>query len=318
MDEKDARTWIVVGIDGSPQARNALRWSVWLAPLLDAQIAVVHGTGLLDHLDDEGGELAPAHEHLAAIRATVERDWCGVGIPGRPVHVDVRERPAVDAVLAAAEERDASLVVLGTRGAGIAPAQALGSTALQVLRRLAGRSRPALVVPDPADCPSVEVRRLVVGVDGSTASLSALAWAADLAALTGASCEVVATIEDAPWVPLGPSAAVTAEGETDAPRRLRRLARDWCQPLRAAELQHRVTIVRGAPAPTLVRVARMLAADLLVVGSSGAGASGNPLLGSVSRRVAHDAGRPVAVVPAGARLIRPARVPAGVADTARW
>ena len=46
---------IVVGVDGSPQARNALRWAARLAPLLGAHIAVVHGTGLLDNHGDLGG-----------------------------------------------------------------------------------------------------------------------------------------------------------------------------------------------------------------------------------------------------------------------
>lgn len=303
MDTNDERNWIVVGVDGSPQARNALRWSARLAPLLGAGIAVVHGTGLLDDL---GGAAVPAHERLGLIRATVERDWCRtLGRPRHPFHIEVREQCAVDAITAAVNELDAGLVVVGTRGAGLAAPQAMGSTALQVLRHLASTAVPALVVPETTGG-SVEVRRLLVGVDGSAASLAALAWAAELATLTGDSCELVATVEDSPWVPLGPGATVTAEGEADAPRRVRALAREWSKPLRDAELPHRVTVVRGAPAPTLVRAARTLAADLVVVGSSGAGSAGNPLLGSVSRRVVHDAGRPVAVVPAGARFRRAA------------
>jgi nucleotide-binding universal stress UspA family protein len=298
---------IVVGVDGSPQARNALRWAARLAPLLGAEITVVHGTGLLDDL---GGAVVPAHARLDLIRTTVERDWCRVlGHPRHPIHIEVRERPAVDAITAAVDELDPRLVLVGTRGAGLARAQAIGSTALQVLQQLAPRAVPALVVPEPADSPSVDLRRLLVGVDGSAASLAALAWAQDLAVLTGASCEVLAAVEDDPVFPLGPSATVTADGETGAPRRVRALVGHWCQSLRDADVPHRVTVVRGSAAPTLVRAARTLAPDLVVIGSSGAGSAGDPLVGSVSRRVAHDAGRPVAVVPAYARLRHPAPVP---------
>jgi nucleotide-binding universal stress UspA family protein len=298
MDGND-RNWIVVGVDGSPQARNALRWAARLAPLLGAQIAVVHGTGLLDDLD---GAVVPAHARLDLIRATVEQDWCRtLGHLRQPLHIDVLERPAVDAIIAAVDELEPSLVVVGTRGTGLRTTQAIGSTALQVLQQLAPRAVPALVVPGPADSPSVDPRRLLVGVDGSAPSLAAQAWAEDLAVLTGASCEVMTAVEDDPIFPLGPSTALTAEGEDEAPRRVRAMASDWCRPLRDADVPYRVTVVRGSAAPTLVRAARTLAPDLAVVGSSGAGSAGDPLVGSVSRRVAHDAGRPVAVVPAGAR-----------------
>jgi nucleotide-binding universal stress UspA family protein len=306
MEDND-RNWIVVGVDGSPQARNALRWAARLAPLPGAELAVVHGTGLLDDL---GGAVVPAHARLDLIRATVEQDWCrSLGHRRHPLHIDVVERPAVDAITATVDELDPSLVVVGTRGTGLGSAQAIGSTALQVLQQLASRAVPALVVPGPAECPSVDLRRLLVGVDGSAASLAALAWAEDLAVLTGASCEVLTAVEDDPISPLGPNAAISADGETGAPRRIRALAAGWCQPLRDADVPHRVTVVRGTAAPALVQAARTLAPDLVVVGSSGAGSAGDPLVGSVSRRVAHDAGRPVAVVPAGARRLH-ARTPA--------
>jgi nucleotide-binding universal stress UspA family protein len=287
---------IVVGIDGSPSARHALRWAARLARLLGDDVTGVHGTGLLDHVD---GRLVPAHPHRAALRDVVEREWCGPLVHGGlPHRVVVTERPAVDAVLEAAAERPTDLIVVGTRGTGLAAAQALGSTALHLLRRA---TTPVLVVPDPAeDGGSVEVRRLLVGVDGSPESLGALRWAARLAARTGAVCDVVAAIEDAPVFPLGPAGIATAVGEEDAPERVTAFVERTCVPLRALGVPYQVTVKRGRAVPTLLATIRDRHADLVVVGASGAGAPGDPLAGSVSRRIAHEARRPVVVVPASA------------------
>jgi nucleotide-binding universal stress UspA family protein len=305
------RHQIVVGVDGSHAARNALRWADRLARVLGDTVTAVHGAGLIEHLGDT---IVPAHPQRAEVREIVEREWCGpLAHAGLPHRVEVVERPAVDALLAAVEERPTDLAVVGTRGLGLAASQALGSTALQLLRRA---PVPVLVVPDPTDGRSVEARRLVVGFDGSEASLAALHWSAELAARSGASCEVVAVAEETPVFPLGPATTASSAGEEEAPSRLRALAEEACAPLGAADVPHRVTVRRGQAAATLVAIARDHHADLIVVGSSGAGSRGDPLLGSVSRRVAHDADRPVAVIPVPGtdrRRIGPL-VPAGAAD----
>jgi nucleotide-binding universal stress UspA family protein len=286
------RHQVVVGIDGSPEARLALRWASTVASLFDADLTAVHGTGLLDRLD---GRLVPAHDHLDDLRRVAEREWCDeLDRVGPPWKVEVVERPAVDALLVTVEERPTDLVVVGTRGVGIRRAQALGSTALQLLRQA---SVPVLVVPGPDDGGSPGLRRLVIGVDGSTAADAAVAWAAGVATLTGARCDVVAVAEDDPVFPLGPAAAVTAAGEEDAPERLRAVTEQASGALRDVGVACDVTVRRGPAADTLIGVARDCGADLLVVGSSGHGSAGNPLLGSVSRQAAHDAGLPVVVVP---------------------
>jgi len=286
------RRQVVVGIDGSPPARLALRWASGVASLLGAEVTAVHGTGLLDRLD---GRLVPAHEHLDDLRRVAEDEWCdGIDPGGPPRRVEVVERPAVDALLAAVDERPTDLVVVGTRGLGIRRAQALGSTALQLLRVA---TVPVLVVPGPGDDGVPDLRRLAIGVDGSAAADAAVAWAGGLAGLTGARCELVAVAEDDPVFPLGPAAAVTAAGEEDAPERLRAVTDRARGVLRDLGVACDVTVRRGRAADTLVDVARDGGADLLVVGSSGHGSAGNPLLGSVSRQVAHDAGLPVVVVP---------------------
>jgi nucleotide-binding universal stress UspA family protein len=239
--DADARE-VVVGVDGSSPSREALGWAVSFARLLDAEVVAVHGVGLLDRVH---GELVLSHPHLDDLRNVVEEEWCRpLHETGVPFRAEVVERPGVDALLDAAAGGPAALVVVGTRGRGLARDKALGSTALQLLRRA---TLPVLVVPETAGSPP-EVRRIAVGFDGSPDARAALDWATRLAARTGAACE-----------------PVTAEA--------------------------------GAPAEDLAHLAAERGADLIVVGSSGEGAAGDPLEGSVSRMVAHEAGRPVVVVP---------------------
>ena len=133
--------------------------------------------------------------------------------------------------------------------------------------------------------------RIVVGVDGSPASVDALRWAAGQADLIGAAVEAVISWEY-------PSTSGMEFGSLDI---------DWAENARAAladaldvalgEDAGRVTgtVTRGHPAEVLVAAAQ--GADLLVVGSRGHVALPGRLLGSVSEHVAARASCPVVVVP---------------------
>ena len=197
-----------------------------------------------------------------------------------------------------AERAPTDLLVVGTRGLTLGPLEVLGSTSLRLLQRA---TVPVLVVPDePATAPT-SIHHLLVAFDGSAAAHAALAWAAALASRIAAVCEVVAVAEDDPVFPLGPAATVTAAGEEHAMDRLRHEAEQACEPLRGLGVPYTVTVQRGSPADVLLAMADAHTAGMLVVGNSGRGSPDHPLAGSVSRRLAHDAGRPVAVVPSRAR-----------------
>ena len=74
------------------------------------------------------------------------RSWCA-GLDETPIEHRLEEGAPVDVLRRVADEIDASMIVIGRRGAGGRPDLLLGSTAHQLVER---SDRPVLVVP-PSD-----------------------------------------------------------------------------------------------------------------------------------------------------------------------
>lgn len=152
---------------------------------------------------------------------------------------------------------------------------------------------------------------IVVGVDGSAASVDALRWALREAALRGAAVQVVHS-----WLP--PTLAAKAPMAWDAEylSLFRRDAETVVEDALDAvgEVPDGVVVekavIEGPAAQTLVEAAAD--ASLLVVGSRGRGGFAELLLGSVSHHCVHHASCPVVVVRHVAVAAAPAeRVGAG-------
>jgi nucleotide-binding universal stress UspA family protein len=134
------------------------------------------------------------------------------------------------------------------------------------------------------------VARILVGVDGSEASLDALRWAVGLADRAGG--KVTAVHAFAPGAAeLSPDYATVLRAEAE-----RRLT-GWCA---AATRPGSVEslMVDGDPDALLSAAAEH--ADLLVVGTSGAGGFADLHLGSVAHHLAHHTIVPLAIVPTSA------------------
>lgn len=140
-----------------------------------------------------------------------------------------------------------------------------------------------------------KVSRIVVGTDGSAASMAAVAWAAGEAAVHGASLEVVHA-----WsIPAigDPVSMMPIQLPLDV---MEREAQAVCDAAVAAAGAAGATAVsgavhRGSAAEHLVAASK--SADLVVVGSRGHGGFVGLLLGSVAQQVASHSACPVVVVP---------------------
>ncbi len=164
---------IVVGVDGSPGSRQALRWAVANVDRFGPVRPVTtwrYPWWLVPHPFPPPGIAPPGTEFQSLTEGQVERELATMGVADHAAPVVVRGHAGPALVEAGA---DANLIVVGTRGHGAALDTLLGSVSNHVVSRA---SVPVAVIPPTAD---VEHRatRVVVGVDGSPGSVAALAWA---------------------------------------------------------------------------------------------------------------------------------------------
>ena len=142
----------------------------------------------------------------------------------------------------------------------------------------------------------MDVRRIVVGVDGSAGSRAALSWAVAEATLRDAEVEAVLAFDfELAWIDVGSDAQTRfIEGTTKRAREeLHRVLAEALPEPRTVTVHP--LVVEGAPAKVLTEIARN--AELLVVGSRGRGGFAGLLLGSVSQRCIERSPCPVVVVP---------------------
>ena len=137
---------LVIGYDGSDCAKAALAKAVELAKATGDGLAIVFGYeppsmragGPVGYQRDAIEALG--RERMAEAMASLE----GSGITAETIEVE--ELPA-DALIDVAEQRSASMIVIGTRGESPVVGAILGSTAYKLLHRT---TVPVLVVPAPA------------------------------------------------------------------------------------------------------------------------------------------------------------------------
>jgi nucleotide-binding universal stress UspA family protein len=153
---------ILIAYDGSPAARAAVRAAGSLFAPGPAIVLTVWEPGFAEMMlvpdpTGMGSTMLPfdpmttrAVEHanekharaLAEDGAALARE---AGLDAQPLAVEDLADPP-DAIVAAAEERDARAIVIGSRGLGALKSKLLGSTSKEVLRRAA---RPVVVVRHP-------------------------------------------------------------------------------------------------------------------------------------------------------------------------
>ncbi|GAA4717704.1 universal stress protein [Phytohabitans rumicis] len=134
---------------------------------------------------------------------------------------------------------------------------------------------------------------LVVGVDGSTTSLRAGAYAAGLARRQGAHLVVVYVSRPGAFVGMAPGAAAVArQADEEMVADLRRQAEEGAAII---GLKFTFRSVAGDPYGELVRIADEVSADGVIVGASTQ--AGHRFAGSIAIRLVKAGRWPVTVVP---------------------
>jgi nucleotide-binding universal stress UspA family protein len=285
MDGEDRH--VVVGVDGSAGALRAVRWAAreaarhrWSLRLVNAldwtEDHVVGHPGLGSRQGDI--RRAVAERALAAAAATAGED--GPDVPGEQAVVI-----GYPISVLAGEARRAELLVVGARGLSRVAGLLLGSVSTALAAHAAC---PVVVVrgEDVAGLPAGGA--VVVGVDGSPAAESALAFAFDAASRRGAPLVAVHARRDA--VP--GSAASPHGGRASGEGVLTERLAGWSE--KYPDVAVRRVLDHADPAAALL--AEAAGAQLLVVGTRGRSGVAGPVLGSVGNAVLHRSPCPVAVV----------------------
>jgi nucleotide-binding universal stress UspA family protein len=278
---------IVVGYDGTPDARRAADWALDEAARTGAGVEICYaldwpaylppvptasGVAVLPSRDAERSALAMVDDLAAAAAVTH---------PGVDVWTVVRHAPAAATLID--RSVGARLVVLGGRNHS-----PVGWLFASVATDVAPR----------AHCPVVTVRGrflpadpIVVGAGGSDDALPAIAFAFERAAATGVGLRVVRA-----WLPPARGRAPGPLGTDGVPaavwQSLADLVGRWRHGFPHVKVTHEVVV--GHPCQVLVEAG--MEAQLVVVGTRGRGAFRGTLLGSVSRHLLHRCETSVAVV----------------------
>jgi nucleotide-binding universal stress UspA family protein len=285
------RPSVIVGIDGSRDGLIALDWAVMHAARRHWPIRGIH---VVDHSRrapplpaaperDDGSEiLDDAADELARLDHPDAR-------------LEIRHGNPAEVLLEVS--RDASLLVIGRRGAGGFAELAMGSTS-QVCTALAPTA--LVVVPDCWQPDGPEQGEVAVGVDGSSSCQDALCFGFEVVSLTASELVAVNAVDvpetfprpdvwldrdDAPW-------------QADARRLIGESLAGWEE--KYPDVGVRTQYVAGHPVQVLARASET--ADLVVVGGLGRTTFTPLRMGSVSRGLLHHTRCPVAVIPGGEQV----------------
>ncbi|MGC1212371.1 MAG: universal stress protein [Micromonospora sp.] len=280
---------ILVGYDGSADAKIALNWAMDEAGRSGRPVRLAYvfewltvagwvGPGVAPGIwpDERARREVEDLVHRAAEDAAADR-------PGLTVHGEVFDGPP--ALVLQERSDDAGMLVLGSRGHGGFAGLLAGSTAVSVA---AHAHCPVVVVRDGQAATSGPV---VVGVDGSESSQRALGFAVERAAQRDVPLRVVRVWEPPGERRVGPGFDLEEATATERAAVEDELAQ-WRETFPDVPVEVRVT--PGNPAALLVEASRE--AQLVVVGSRGRGGLRGMVLGSVSQQLIHHAHCPVAVV----------------------
>ena len=287
---------IAVGVDGSVSSQHALAFAIDQAVAERRPLTLVHAVGAAGALsaDQEGHDRPAGLEDLKAHSQRLlaaAREAVTLRAPGLDVHEILEAADPRDALLAVA--RDASLVVVGSRGRGPVGTLLLGSVSVAVTRH----ATCPVVVVRPGN-PGIVRHGILVGADGTERSPVVLDFAFRQASIRRPPLTVLHACWD---LRAALTAAQPVDGLDEGLEEHRLLLAECVAGLREKypDVPVRTELATGPPDDCLLRLGKRM--NMVVVGSHRGGAASEVLFGSVAARVVEHATCPVAVVPTGNR-----------------
>lgn len=291
---------MLVPLDGSRRSERALPYAAQMALATGGELILVH-----DETVGLGPEDGPPTDETIRRLAELDAMLVRQGIPTR---LRVVHGSAADAILRAADEERADLIVMSTHGRGGLSRWLYGSVADAVLHYA---SRPVLLVTAGCERTWAANRRfrMLVPLDGSPLAETALDVAGEVADARKAELIVLRVVEPADgFAALGTSYLPAAsQGVLDEAR----LYLDGIST--SPGMAGRIATARveaGDPAAKIASVAQEEDVDLIVMATHGAGGLRRLTMGSIATAVLHRASTPLLLVPPSAAR----RAPSGAAS----
>lgn len=276
---------VLVAVDLSESDIPALRYARLIADRFSAKLTVMDSDPIVDPVDFVGPVqttvLSTAMpEHLAKLRTSVEQHARPL-MAGREYDIQVTMGQPTSAILLAASEREADLIVVGThlrhgwRRAG------LGSVSEGVLH---GSRCPVLTVGahDRVGAGPCAVTNVLCPVNFTDVARDSLRAAARVADAFGARLVIVHVIE--------PDEVTDVAAAEDK-------VRHWIAPELQGICSYRELVLRGGAAERVLDCADDVGADLIVVGAQHKFLRNATVIGTTAERIIRFASCPVLVVP---------------------
>ncbi len=307
---------IIVPLDGSELSAQALPVARMMAQQTGASLTLVRSFEAMpawqadvSHGRYSGAMAASEYDRVFAYLTGEKQRLEKLGVT-TPVHLEVREGPAVEVITGLAGWHSDALIVMSTHGRSGFSRMVMGS----VTSRVVGSSvkNPVLVVCNKEDgLPMVldAVEHVIVPLDGSKFAEAALPHAAEMARTFGARVTLYQSTpgveyfqSHTDWGRMNGEAGFDFGGPTEMASRQGELSRDYLHRM-AVEMETRfgisgVAFVHSSrsAADAIVKLASESENSLVVMTTHGRSGVGRALLGSVADRVVRQSPAPTLLV----------------------
>jgi nucleotide-binding universal stress UspA family protein len=274
---------IIAALGRLPDDDGVLGRALALASTHRAALIVVHVVDISEPCAGPASVDALREQAALAMRDRIEEALLRLGADPSAIEIVVEPGAPALRLREICVERQPGLIVMRAHERRRIVERFVGSTAERVV---AASVAPALILRRPADRP---YRHVLVATDGRDAASEALSFAAKL--LPDAALHLVRAVNVAPQLEEAMLRIGTEQAVLTSHREaLIREARDQLGALAESVAPRATTrVLDGEPGEALVRATRVPKADLVVVGPGRAGPVRRFFVGSVTRRLLHEA-----------------------------
>lgn len=292
---------VIVPLDGSELSQTAIGLATTLAQARRGSLTLVHVVDEPAFSDlppaMTAEDRAIAEQYLASVAVAIDADI--------PIETRILTGNPTEELLRFADRTPESMIAMSTHGRGGFGRVMFGSVADKIVR---GSKVPVALSRDEHVVRVGQLRTILVPLDGSPLSETALPYAIELAAGTGATLALVRVVDpfwQSAFVAEIPESVYLSQQQFDeleeqshaeARADLDALATQ----LRGDGLRVVWEVRSGRPADEIARVAETTDADLILISTHGRGGIRRWAFGSVTNELLHRGTTPILAVPPGA------------------